>query len=231
MRPHLPSARPPKIALPGRRLHRIFLNISQASRRDTRIDGWCMTVACELALFLNAAPPKKNCIRCSNQQSAPALLMKKLSFHEHPHGTRGTATSDHFSRCHSLAVILSLTEHLSCETCREVQTSSSIRQLSNPYPLRGRPIFAKKRKRVVWGRGGGGLAKFVSWKDIGARLAKNAQHFRQASTRCTFVRFQCAALSSSFDAQHFRQVSMHLRGPQCTPSQLCPQRERVSCKQ
>ena len=65
----------------------------------------------------------------------------------------------------------------------------------------------------------GVLAKFVSWKIIGARLAQNVQHFRQASTRNTFVRFQCAALSSSFDVRHFRQVSMHLRDPPwCTPA-------------
>ena len=43
-------------------------------------------------------------------------------------------------------------------------------------------MFAKKKKDENASFGGvGDLAKFVSWKNIGARLAQNAQHFHQAS--------------------------------------------------
>ena len=52
----------------------------------------------------------------------------------------------------------------------------------------------------------GVLAKFVSWK-IGARLAQNAHHFRQALMRSTFVKLRCAALPSGLDAQLLREHS------------------------
>ena len=60
-------------------------------------------------------------IRRCHQQSAPALLLEKLSFHEHQHSTRAAGdngvTFDHFSRRHWLVVSHSQTEHLSCGTC------------------------------------------------------------------------------------------------------------------
>ena len=66
--------------------------------------------------------------------------------------------------------------------------------------VRGRPIFAKKKKKRKSVVLGSGQVRFL--KDIGVRLAHNAQHFRQASMRSTFVKFRCT-YSTHNALQHY----------------------------
>ena len=55
-------------------------------------------------------------IRRCHQQSAPALLLEKLSFHEHQHGTRGRKLGD-FRPFQPASLAGRISFHLSCGTC------------------------------------------------------------------------------------------------------------------
>ena len=74
----------------------------------------------------------------------------------------------------------------------------------------------KKQKRVAWGRGV--LAKFVSWKNIGAWLAQNAQHFRQASMHSTFAKLRCTYATHNA-LQHYHSCVRSASG--CPARNLC----------
>ena len=93
-------------------------------------------------------------IRRCHQQSAPALLLEKLRFHEHHNGTRGRQQGD-FRQPASLAGRISFTNRaplLWNMLPREVQTSSSMLVFKKKvFSLLDSPVSGKNLLQICFG--------------------------------------------------------------------------------